>query len=78
MAKSKQTFNKRQNEVKRQQKKRAKEEKKLQRAEEKQKRKPLNDMLAYVDENGNLTDIPPTQVPAPATGKVKIQRPLHR
>lgn len=63
MAKSKQTFNKRQNEVKRQQKKRAKEEKKLQRAEEKQNRKPLNHIFAYVDEHGNLTDTPPTSFP---------------
>lgn len=59
MARSKQTFNKRQQEVKKLQKKQEKETRKLQRTAEKQKGRPLNEMYAYVDEDGNLTNVQP-------------------
>jgi len=59
MAKSKETFNKKQKETKRMQKRHTKESKKLERDNNRQKGAPLNEMLAYVDENGNLTSTPP-------------------
>ena len=58
MAKSQQTWNKKENEKKRQKKREDKEQKKI-------KRKAnavgssFDDMIAYVDENGNLSSTPP-------------------
>lgn len=60
MARSKQTFNKRENEKKREKKRQEKKEKK-------ENRKAnsggggLDSMIAYVDENGMITDVPPSQ-----------------
>lgn len=59
MTKSKATFYKRQREVQRQQKKQLKEEKKLQRAAGKHDGGHEDSQYAYVDENGNLTDVKP-------------------
>lgn len=59
MGKSQETFNKKENEKKRQQKKRDKEEKKEERQANNKKGKGLEEMLAYVDENGNLSSTPP-------------------
>jgi cold shock CspA family protein len=59
MAKSKETFNKKEREKKRQKSKEDKLEKKLERKASAQKGKPLDDMIAYVDENGNLSSTPP-------------------
>ena len=53
------TWNKRDRENKKQQARKQKEEKKLQRKENAQKGKSLEDMMAYVDENGNLSSTPP-------------------
>ena len=58
MAKSKETFNKREKEKKRLQQRNEKREKMQQRKAE-NKNKSLDDMIAYVDENGNLSTIPP-------------------
>ena len=59
MARSKETFNKRDQ----QQKKLKQRQDKLQRKEERkansQKGKGLDEMMAYVDEDGNLSDTPP-------------------
>ncbi len=61
MGRSQETFNKKENAKKRLQKQKEKE----QRREEKRqsgasnKGKSLDDMLAYVDENGNITTVPP-------------------
>jgi cold shock CspA family protein len=59
MAKSKETFNKREKEKQRQQQKREKREKMEERKASGQKAKSLNDMLAYIDENGNIVSTPP-------------------
>ena len=59
MSKSKETFNKREKEKKRLQHRQEKLEKMQQRKNEEKKEKSLDDMIAYVDENGNLTSTPP-------------------
>jgi len=59
MAKSQETFGKKDLEKKKQQKKQEKEEKKAERQANKNKGKSLEDMMAYLDENGNLTSTPP-------------------
>jgi cold shock CspA family protein len=52
------TWNKKEREKKKQQEKNAKAEKKQERKEN-AKSKSFDDMLAYVDENGNLSSVPP-------------------
>lgn len=61
MAKSQQTFNKKEREKKRQKKKKEKQERREQRKLEKLENGPksFEDMLSYVDENGNLTSVKP-------------------
>jgi cold shock CspA family protein len=59
MGKSQETFSKKENEKKRQQRRNEKEEKKAERQANSKKGKGLDDMLAYVDENGNLSSTPP-------------------
>ena len=53
------TFGKRENEKKRQKKRLEKAEKKEERQASAQKGQSLDEMLAYVDENGNIVDTPP-------------------
>src|ERR1700749_682309 len=60
MAKSSDTFNKRENEKKRLQKRQEKEQRKEERKANKES-KSFEDMIAYVDENGNFTSTPPDQ-----------------
>ncbi len=59
MSKSQETFNKKENEKKRQKKKKDKEEKKEERKANAKKGMSLEDMMAYVDENGNIVPNPP-------------------
>jgi len=59
MAKSKITFNKREKEKQRQQQKQEKREKMEERKANAGKGKSLDDMIAYIDENGNLSSTPP-------------------
>ncbi|MFQ5446869.1 MAG: cold-shock protein [Desulfobacterales bacterium] len=59
MARSQDTFNKKEREKKRQKKRKEKAEKKLLRKAESGEGKSFEDMLMYVDENGNLTPTPP-------------------
>lgn len=59
MGKSQETFNKKEKEKKKQQKHQEKQEKKAERQANSQKGKSLEDMMAYIDENGNITDTPP-------------------
>jgi len=59
MAKSKETFNKKQKETKRLQKRQQKESRKQERESSKQKGLPLSEMMAYIDENGNISSTPP-------------------
>jgi cold shock CspA family protein len=59
MAKSKVTFNKREKEKQRQQQKQQKREKMEERKANANKGKSLDEMMAYIDENGNITSTPP-------------------
>lgn len=58
MAKSKETFNKKEKEKKRLKKQQEKRERMEDRKMNAKKGKSLEDMMAYLDENGNLTDRP--------------------
>ncbi|HMP99232.1 MAG TPA: cold shock domain-containing protein [Cyclobacteriaceae bacterium] len=53
------TFNKKEKEKKRQQKKNEKEQRKAERKANAKAGKTLEDMMAYVDENGNISSAPP-------------------
>lgn len=55
MAKSKETFGKKEIEKKKQKKRKDKAERKEQRKSEREPGKSLEDLIMYVDENGNLT-----------------------
>jgi cold shock CspA family protein len=59
MAKSKITFNKREKEKQRQQQKQQKREKMEERKANAGKGKSLDEMMAYIDENGNISSTPP-------------------
>jgi len=60
MAKSQETWKKKEREKKKQQKKKEKQEKKLERkGSADQSGSNLDNMLAYIDENGNLSSTPP-------------------
>jgi cold shock CspA family protein len=59
MARSKSTSNKREKEKQRQKEKREKREKMEERRANQAKGRSLDDMLAYVDEDGNITSTPP-------------------
>ncbi|MCZ8356235.1 MAG: cold shock domain-containing protein [Cyclobacteriaceae bacterium] len=59
MAKSSNTFNKRELEKKKLQQRKEKEQRKEERKNASKEGKPLEEMFAYVDENGNLTTTPP-------------------
>ncbi len=58
MAKSQETYNKKEVKNKKDKKRKEKEKKKLSRKEN-EKKSSFEDMLAYVDENGNITSTPP-------------------
>ena len=59
MAKSKESFNKREKEKQRQKEKQEKREKMEERRAGQGKAKSLDDMMAYLDEDGNITSTPP-------------------
>ena len=59
MAKSQETQSKKERENKRIKKRKEKEEKRLERKSNNNKGKSFEDMIAYVDENGNLSSTPP-------------------
>lgn len=59
MAKAHETTGKKEIAKRKIQKRKEKEEKKVQRQSQSDKGKGLEEMMAYVDENGNLTDTPP-------------------
>jgi len=58
MSKSQETYSKKEREKKKLKKRQEKEQRRKER-KERPKRSGLEEMLAYVDENGNLTDVPP-------------------
>lgn len=59
MARSQETFSKKENEKKRQKKKQDKQEKREERKANSIKGKSLDEMMAYIDEDGNLSSTPP-------------------
>ncbi len=59
MARSQQSFNKKEIEKKKRKKKLDKEKKREERQSGAEKGKSFDDMMAYVDEHGNITDTPP-------------------
>jgi cold shock CspA family protein len=59
MGKSQETFNKKEKETKRLKKKQEKEQKKEERKTHSDKGKSLDQMLAYVDDKGNISSTPP-------------------
>ena len=59
MAKSQETFSKKEKEKKKQQKRREKEGKKEERQANSKKGASLDEMMAYIDENGNISSTPP-------------------
>jgi len=59
MARSKITFNKREKEKQRQKQKQEKREKMEERKASASKGKSLDEMMAYIDENGNISSTPP-------------------
>lgn len=59
MGRSQETFNKKEREKKRLKKQQDKQEKMKERKGNKEKGKGLEDMMAYLDENGNITSSPP-------------------
>jgi cold shock CspA family protein len=58
MAKGRESWNKKEREQKRDKAKKQKEELKKERRENAQKGKTLEDMMAYIDENGNISSTP--------------------
>ncbi|MBN1414298.1 MAG: cold shock domain-containing protein [Bacteroidales bacterium] len=59
MARSQETFNKKEVRSKKEKKRKEKEKKRLERRENAKEGKSFDDMIAYVDENGNITATPP-------------------
>ncbi len=58
MSKSKETYQKKEVKKKKEKKKKEKERKRLEKKDQ-EKKTSLDDMIAYVDEDGNITDTPP-------------------
>ena len=59
MAKSKETFSKKETEKKKEKKRKEKEQRKEERKANAKEGKSFEDMIAYVDENGNFSSTPP-------------------
>ncbi|WBO83765.1 cold-shock protein [Hymenobacter yonginensis] len=71
MGKSQATFGKKENEKKRLKKRNEKAEKKEERQANAKKGQGLDEMLAYVDENGNITSTPPD--PTKKKKEIKVE-----
>ncbi len=79
MGRSQETFNKKEKEKKRLKKKQDKEQKKEDRKANSDKGKSFDDMMAYVDENGNITSTPPDPTKKKTVVKVEdIQISISR
>jgi hypothetical protein len=61
MAKSRPSYLKKEKEKQKQQQRREKAERRDARKSSQQKGRPLEEMLVYLDENGNLTSTPPSK-----------------
>jgi cold shock CspA family protein len=73
MAKSQDTFSKKEREKQRKRKQQDKQEKMKERKNNNNKGKSLEDMIAYIDENGNLSDTPPD----PRKKKIYVQEEIQ-
>ena len=71
MAKSQDTWNKKEMEKKRLKKRQDKEQKKEERKANAKEGVSFDDMIAYVDENGNLSSTPPSAIRRPSTIKAE-------
>jgi cold shock CspA family protein len=78
MVKSKQTYLKRQKEEKKKTKRKEKDEKKESRKGESNKGKGFESMIAYVDENGQLSDTPPDPAKRKVLNLEDIQLGAHQ
>jgi hypothetical protein len=67
MAISKESYQKRQRQIKQQKAQREKRERAAEKKANAHKGKSLEDMMAYIDENGNISSTPPPTA-APGTG----------
>ncbi len=74
MARSQESFNKREKERRRLKQKQEKQAK-LEERKAQGKSTRLEDMMAYLDENGNITSTPPDNTPNPLTGESAVQLP---
>jgi cold shock CspA family protein len=59
MSKARETYSKKENEKKKQQKRKDKEQRKEERKAQSKEKGSWEDMMAYVDENGNISSTPP-------------------
>jgi CspA family cold shock protein len=75
MAKSQLTFKKKERAKKQIQKRQEKEERRMINKSQNDKGKPLEDMMAYVDEFGNISSTPPTK--AYEFKASDLERPIH-
>ena len=73
MGRSQETFNKKEKEKKKMQKRKDKLHKKEERKANSNKGKDIEEMLAYVDENGNITSTPPDPKKKKEISKEEIQ-----
>ena len=73
MGKSQETTNKREREKQKARKQQEKREKMQERKQNKEKGKSMNDMIAYLDENGNISATPPD----PRKKRVFNQEEIH-
>ena len=71
MGRSQETFSKKEREKKKRKKRQDKQERKAERKANNQKGKPLEEMLSYVDEDGNVTSTPPD--PTKKKKKIKLE-----
>lgn len=78
MAKSRETYNKKEKEKKKQKKKQDKEEKKEARKASSGKGNGFEDMIAYVDENGNISSAPPDPTKKKAINQENIRIGISR
>ena len=73
MAKSQQTFNKKEVERKKLQARKEKEQRREERKANAKEGKSLEDMMAYVDENGNITSVPPNTTKKRQVNEAEIE-----
>ena len=78
MGRSQESFNKKEVRKKKEKKRLEKEKKRLARKDS-EKKSSLDDMIAYVDETGNITDTPPDpdKIESPKLEDIEVSVPKH-